>query len=137
TGIIGLVLFIFRQRVLEQPLLDASVFKNRIFTGGVLTAGMMMFVVAGIELMTTQRFQTAGGFSPLEAGALVVSIAVPAIPASLLGGSILHRVGFIPLITGGFILMVLGIGLAVWTFNMDSLVPFIISLLLTGIGGGL
>ena len=137
TGIIGLVLFIFRQRVLEQPLLDASVFKNRIFTGGVLTAGMMMFVVAGIELMTTQRFQTAGGFSPLEAGALVVAIAVPAIPASLLGGSILHRVGFIPLITGGFILMGLGIGLAVWTFNMDSLVPFIVSLVLAGTGGGL
>ena len=137
VGIIGLLLFIFRQRVLEQPLLDASVFKNRIFTGGVLTAGLMMFVVAGVELMTTQRFQTAGGFSPLEAGALVVSIAVPAIPASLLGGSILHRVGFIPLITGGFILMGLGIGLAVWTFNMDSLVPFIISLLLAGTGGGL
>lgn len=137
VGVIGLLLFIFRQRVLEQPLLDASVFKNRIFTGGVLTAGLMMFVVAGVELMTTQRFQTAGGFSPLEAGALVVSIAVPAIPASLLGGSILHRVGFIPLITGGFALMGTGIGLAVWTFNMDSLTPFIVSLVLAGTGGGL
>lgn len=97
----------------------------------------MMLVVAGVELMTTQRFQTAGGFSALEAGALVASVAVPAIPAALLGGSILHRVGFIPLISGGFTLMAVGIGLAWWTFGMDSLVPFIVSLLLVGLGSGL
>ncbi|GAA2037665.1 MFS transporter [Yaniella flava] len=137
VGLIGLVLFILRQRGLEQPLLDVDIFRNRIFTGGVLTAGLMMFVVAAVELMSTQRFQTAGGFSPLEAGALVASVAVPAIPAALLGGSVLHRVGFIPLISGGFTLLALGIALALWTFNMDSLVPFILSLLLVGIGSGL
>src|SRR5690625_4530107 len=137
VGVLGLLLFTFRQRRLEQPLLDTHIFQNRIFTGGVLAAGLMMFVVAGVELMTTQRFQTAGGFSPLEAGALVASVAVPAIPAALLGGSILHRVGFIPLISGGFALMALGIGGAWWTFGGDSLVPFIVSLLLVGLGSGL
>lgn len=137
VGIIGLLLFILRQRGLEQPLLDVHIFRNRIFTGGVLAAGLMMFVVAGVELMTTQRFQTAGGFTPLEAGALVASVAVPAIPAALLGGSILHRVGFIPLISGGFVLMAVGIGGAWWTLGGDSLVPFIVSLLLVGLGSGL
>ncbi|HEY4534368.1 MAG TPA: MFS transporter [Enteractinococcus sp.] len=137
VGLIGLLLFIFRQRVLEQPLLDAQIFRNRIFTGGVLTASIMMFIIAGIELMTTQRFQTAGGFTPLEAGALVATVAVPSIPAALLGGAFLHRIGFIPLISGGFTLMTLGIGLAWWTFRFDSLVPFIASLLLVGIGSGL
>lgn len=137
SGVIGLVLFILRQRGLEQPLLDAQIFRSRIFTGGVIAAGLMMFVVAAIELMTTQRFQTAGGFSPLEAGALVASVAVPAIPAALLGGSILHRVGFIPLISGGFTFMAVGIGVAWWTFGMDSLVPFIGGLLLVGLGSGL
>lgn len=136
VGLIGLVFFMYRQHGLEQPLLDAHIFKNRIFTGGVLAAGLMMFVVAGVELMTTQRFQTAGGFTPLEAGTLVASVAVPAIPAALLGGSILHRVGFIPLISGGFTMLALGIGLAVWTFAMESLVPFIIGLLLVGLGSG-
>lgn len=136
-GMIGLLLFIFRQRALEQPLLDVAIFKNRIFAGGVITAGLMMFVVAGVELMTTQRFQTAGGFTALEAGALVASVAVPAVPSALLGGSILHRVGFVPLISGGFTLLAIGVGLARWTFSLDSLVPFIASLLLVGIGSGL
>ena len=97
----------------------------------------MMFAVAGVELMTTQRFQTAGGFTPLEAGVLVASVAVPAIPAALVGGSILHRVGFIPLISGGFTLMTIGTGAAWWTFGLDSLVPFVASLLLVGLGSGL
>ncbi|MFD6814405.1 MFS transporter [Enteractinococcus coprophilus] len=136
VGLIGLLLFIFRQRVLEQPLLDAQIFRSRIFTGGVVTAAVMMFVVAGLELMTTQRFQTAGGFTPLQAGALVATVAVPSIPAALLGGAFLHRVGFIPLISGGFAVLSLGIGLAWWTFRFDSLVPFIASLLLVGIGSG-
>ncbi|MDN6680310.1 MAG: hypothetical protein L0L17_11610, partial [Yaniella sp.] len=34
-------------------------------------------------------------------------------------------------------LMGTGIGLAVWTFNMDSWTPFIVSLVLAGTGGGL
>lgn len=135
-GVVGLLLFIFRQRRLEQPLLDAALFRNRILTGGVITAGMMMFIVAGLELTSTQRFQTAGGFSPLEAGALVATIAIPSIPAALAGGAVLHRVGFIPLISGGFTLIAIGLGLAVWTFGMDSLAPFIASLLLVGVGAG-
>lgn len=49
-------------------------------------AAVMMFVVAGLELMTTQRFQTAGGFTPLRAGVLVATVAVPSISAALLGG---------------------------------------------------
>jgi len=136
-GIIGLLLFIFRQRKLDEPLLDTAIFRNRMFTGGTITAGLMMFNVAGVELMTTQRFQTAADFSALQAGALVASVAVLAVPAALLGGSILHKVGFIPLTTGGFSLVAVGIGLSLWTFGMDSLWPFIASLLLVGLGSGL
>src|SRR5690625_5459915 len=87
-GIIVLLLFIFQQRKLDEPLLDTAIFRNRMFTGGTITAGLMMFNVAGVELMTTQRFQTAADFSALQAGALVASVAVLAVPAALLGGSI-------------------------------------------------
>src|SRR5699024_6016018 len=62
-GIIGLLLFIFRQRKLDEPLLDTAIFRNRMFTGGTVTAALMMVSVAGVELMTTQRFQPAADFS--------------------------------------------------------------------------
>src|SRR5690625_5728754 len=65
-GIIGLLLFIFRQRKLDEPLLDTAIFRNRMFTGGTITAGLLMFNVVGVELMTTQEFQTTDGFNDLR-----------------------------------------------------------------------
>ena len=43
----------------------------------------MMFIVAGAN-GDDAAFQTAGGFSPLQAGVLVAAIAIPSIPAALL-----------------------------------------------------
>lgn len=137
VGTLGAVLFVRRQHHLAEPLLEFNIFRNRLFTGGVVAAGMIMFVMAGTELMTTQRFQAAAGFTPLEAGLLVASVAVPAVPTALLGGAILHRVGFLPLISGGFTLMALGLGLAIGVFGTAALPVFVGCLMLVGIGGGL
>ena len=72
-----------------------------------------MFVVAGLGLLTSERFQIAAGYSPLEAGLLTAIIAVAAFPASVIGGAMLHRVGFRTLISGGFVLMAVGVLLIV------------------------
>ncbi|WKD58724.1 Antiseptic resistance protein [Corynebacterium caspium DSM 44850] len=102
-------LFAWRQRRSENPLLDIEIFKDPIFSGGVLAAGGAMMVMLGTELMTSQRFQLASGFSPLETGSLVAISALSAIPASIIGGAILHRVGFRTLITGGFLISAAGV----------------------------
>lgn len=137
-GVVGAVLFVRRQQRLTEPLLVFGIFKNRIFTGGVLAAGLMMVIMSGTELMTTQRFQTVADFSPLEAGLLVASVAVPAIPMAVLGGANLHRLGFLPLISGGFTLMALGLTGAILAFIASTpLWMFVVSLMLVGMGGGL
>jgi DHA2 family multidrug resistance protein-like MFS transporter len=108
VGTVGAVAFSRRQGYLRsvgrEPLLEFGIFRNAMFTGGTLAAVLTMFIMSGTEMMTTQRYQTAGGFSPLEAGMLVASAAVPAVPASVLGGAFLHRLGFRTLISGGFLL---------------------------------
>lgn len=65
---IGFWLFVRRQRRLENPLLEFSIFLNPAFSAGVLAAAFAMFAIGGIQLVTTQRFQQVVGFSPLEAG---------------------------------------------------------------------
>lgn len=82
------------------PLLDFAIFRNRAFLAGVLAAGFALFAIAGIQLVTTQRFQLVEGFTPLRAGFLVAAVAVGAFPTAMLGGAVLHRVGLLPLITG-------------------------------------
>lgn len=135
--LIGGGLFWWRQRILTEPLLTLDVFTNRIFTAGVLAAGFAMFVLAGTELLTTQRFQLGEGFSPLQAGLLVAGGAIFAIPASVYGGMNLDKVGFRPLISGGFTVMAIGGLLCIWAIRSDSLWIFVASIIVTGAGTGL
>lgn len=116
------------------PLLDFAIFRNRAFLAGVLAAGFALFAIAGIQLVTTQRFQLVEGFTPLRAGFLVAAVAVGAFPTAMLGGAVLHRVGLLPLITGGLALGAVGTVLVLMNFSTSM------GLLVTGLiitGGGL
>ena len=63
-------------------------------------------------------------------------MALSAIPTSILGGATLHRVGFLPLISGGFLLMAAGMALVV--VSRGEALPLLVSaLVLTGLGAGL
>ncbi|RNE50056.1 hypothetical protein C5L39_00295 [Corynebacterium alimapuense] len=134
--ILGATAFARRQRKLEDPLLAFDIFRNPVFSGGVIAAAGAMFVVSGLELMTTQHFQLNLGYSPLEAGLVVVAVTITAFPFSILGGAILHRVGFFPLITGGFLSITAGVSLAAWFSTQEFLPGFIVGLLLVGAGAG-
>ncbi|MDO5498562.1 MAG: MFS transporter [Propionibacteriaceae bacterium] len=136
SAILAGIAFTHRQRRLDDPLLAFDVFASRIFTGGVSAAAAAMFVVAGLELMTTQRYQLVAGYSPLDAGLLVISVTLAAFPFSILGGAMLHRVGFLPLIAGGFAAIALGVALAAWFSHQGWLSGFVASLLLVGAGAG-
>lgn len=135
VAVAGAVLFQRRQASQPEPLLDFSLFRNRLFTGGVIAAGMSMFVVAGLEMTTTQRFQLSAGFTPLQAGLLMTALAAASIPMSVIGGANLHRWGFLPLISGGFISATVGIALIIWSLDV-SLIPLIVGLVLVGLGSG-
>lgn len=112
-AVVGVVLLNRRQKQLTEPLLAWDIFRNRVFSAGFLGAGGAMFVVSGLGLLTSERFQITAGYSPLEAGLLTAIVAVAASPASVAGGAIVHRVGFRTLISSGFLLMAVGVLLVV------------------------
>ena len=130
------VFFVRRQRTLSHPLLTFDLFRNRIFVGGVLAAGGAMIAVSGMELLTTQNLQVVNGFSPLEAGLTLASVTVCAFPLSILGGMYLHRVGFLPLIGGGFCAVAIGMAVAVWATHLDFFPGLIVGLMILGVGAG-
>lgn len=132
----GGVLFVRRQNRLEEPLLTWDLFRSRVFTGGVITAGGAMFALAGTEMLTALRLQLVGGHSPLQAGLLISAVALAALSASALGGANLHRVGFLPLISGGFALLAAGLGTMWWAGRHDLTWLFLGAMVLTGVGAG-
>lgn len=132
---VGFVLFVRRQHRLPHPLLDFGIFGNGPFMAGVIAAGFALFAIGGIQLVTTQRFQLVAGFTPLQAGLLVAAVALGSLPTALLGGAFLHRIGLLPLITGGLTAAVGGVLLAVWGFE-TGLGWLVAGLVLTGAGLG-
>lgn len=114
----ALALFARRQGRLTQPLLDFSIFRNPAFTAGLLAAALSMFVIAGIQLVTSQRYQLVVGFSPLEAGLLVAAIALGSFPMGLIGGAVLHRVGLLPLVVGGLAVSLAGVVVVIFGVNL-------------------
>ncbi|MCF2707039.1 MFS transporter [Arcanobacterium haemolyticum] len=129
------VLFVRRQERLTYPLLDFSIFKNAAFSAGVLAAAGSLFVVGGIELVTSQRYQLVVGYSPLQAGLLSALVALGSLPSSILGGMFLHRYGLRTIIGGGFAIGTLGVAIAVAGVHI-SLPVLVAGFVITGIGLG-
>lgn len=134
--IIGTALFVARQKRLDDPLLTFDIFRSRLFAGGVLAAGGAMFVLIGVELLTTQKLQLADGFTPFQAGLTMAAMAISAFPASAWGGANLHRVGFLPLISGGFFLAAISVSAAAWASSQDIFPLMVASLMLGGLSAG-
>ncbi|WP_410657554.1 MFS transporter [Amycolatopsis sp. lyj-112] len=125
-----------RQRRLPYPLLDLAIFRNAPFLSGTVAAAVAMFAVGGIQLVTTQRFQLVAGFSPFQAGLLVAALALGSLPTGMLGGAILHRVGLLPLISGGLAVSAVGV-LGTIVGLQFGLGWMIVGLVVTGAGLGL
>lgn len=131
----GLVAFVRRQRRLTYPLLDVAIFANPRFSAGVVAAAAALFTIAGVQLVTTQRFQLVEGLTPLEAGLLVACLAVGTLPTAALAGARGHRIGLLPLVSGG--LAVAGVGALVCLAVADRGVLWLGGgLLLVGAGLG-
>ncbi|MFA7434085.1 MAG: MFS transporter [Gemmobacter sp.] len=111
-GAVALVLFVRRQRASAAPLIDFSLFRNRRFSAGVATALIASAALVGFELVFSQRLQLVQGFSPLEAGLLILPIPLAAFVAGPLAGLVLPRWGAERVLWVSLLLS----GLALWVF---------------------
>ncbi|MCT1591189.1 MFS transporter [Kocuria palustris] len=135
AGAVGFTLFVTRQHRLDTPLLDFGIFRNAAVSAGVLAAGLSTFVFAGIGAVTSLYFQTAAGYTPLQAGLLVGCIAVGATITSLVSGSLLTRIGPRTLLLVATVLAGIGYGLA--SLTLDAHITWLgLSLFVAGAGIG-
>ncbi|WP_431920155.1 MFS transporter [Micromonospora wenchangensis] len=68
VGVTAGVLFVRRQRRLDQPMLDVELFGNPAFLGAVVANVIAIFALVGMLFFFSQYLQFARGFSPLQAG---------------------------------------------------------------------
>ena len=134
-GLVAMVLFIRRQRRSAAPLIDFSLFANPRFSAGVVTALVASAALIGVELVFSQRLQLVLGYSPLEAGLLILPIPVAAFFAGPLTGLALPRIGGERVLWGSLLLT--GLALAVFLAVHDGPMEFwLAALAVMGFGVG-
>ena len=103
--------FVDRQRRLADPMVDLGLFRKPGFSAA-LGANMLAFaVVFGIEIFVAQYLQLVLGYSPLQAGLWSMPSAAAFIVGSQLTPPLAARVRPAPLMLGGLVVALLGIGL--------------------------
>ncbi len=64
------------ERRAAQPMVDVTLFRERVFSGGIVAVVMWGFGLFGIYFFTSLYLQNVLGFSPTEAGAAFVPMAL-------------------------------------------------------------
>ncbi len=121
----------------DHPMLPLHFFKQKDFTGAVLTLGLIIFGMLVTFFFLTQYFQIVQGRSALEAGLLIVPTSLAMMFAAPISGQLVTRIGPRNLVLAMASAMVAGVlmltGLEVGSSSLAAIIP----LSVFGFGAGL
>src|SRR5699024_7402863 len=101
VGILVIGLFIWRQLVLDVPMLEFRVFKFKMFTLAIPITMMVLVALIGAETLLPLFMQDALGFTPLKSGLMLLPGAVVIGIMSPITGRLFDRYGAKWLALGG------------------------------------
>lgn len=134
-GVVVGFLFVRRQRHLEHPLLDLTLFSNKILRGALLlmTLGGIM---SGTYLLINLYMQVVENLSPLGVALWLLPSAAVTIMSAGMAPMIAQKVRPGYVIAGGLVLVVIGYLLITQVEATGGMTLLIIGLVVSGIGGG-
>ncbi|MBC1984283.1 DHA2 family efflux MFS transporter permease subunit [Listeria booriae] len=108
VGVVGLILFIWRQLKMEKPMLELRVFKSPVFTLSTIISAIVMMSMIGAEIVLPLYIQNILGDSALHSGLLLLPGAIVMGVMSPITGIIFDRIGPKLLAIVGMTLLVAG-----------------------------
>ena len=129
--------FVWREQHTAEPMVAMSLFRERVFSGGLIALIMWGFGIFGIYFFTSLYLQNVLGFSPTEAGAAFVPMALLMAAGAIASERVAQRIGAYRSVGLAMALMAAGIA-SVSLLGADAtfwqLMP---SFAAIGVGGGL
>ncbi|WP_017573149.1 MFS transporter [Nocardiopsis halotolerans] len=122
--------FVRRQKGLDDPLIDVSLFRYRVFSVAVATNLMIVFSLVSSLFFLTQYLQLVLGVSPMRAGFVLVPGLVLSVVASLVAVRLSRRLSLATVIGGS--LLVSATGFAVLVFAPQDGIVAGVALVTTG-----
>jgi EmrB/QacA subfamily drug resistance transporter len=133
---LGAVLFLLRERRAIDPMVDLTIFRDRVFVVGSAVLASWAFGLFGIYFFTAIYLQNVLGFSPTKAGAAFIPMALLMAVGATVAGSISHRVRMNRMISFAMVTMGLGIGATTLLGAHSSFLGLMPAFALIGVGGG-
>jgi DHA2 family multidrug resistance protein-like MFS transporter len=137
VGIVGLVLFVRRQRRLESPLVDIQLFANIRFSGAVLADLLAIVGLTAVAFFLSQFLQLVQGYSALEAGVREMPAVVAAGVGALSAGRLAARTSQRIVVATGLMLIGLGLAGTAWVAVGTPYLLLALLMLAIGLGAGL
>ena len=137
-GILALVVAVFVELRVEEPLIPMTLFKNRTFTLSVIASLAVGLAMFGTAVFLGQYMQLARGKTPTESGLLTIPMMAGVLIASTIAGQLITRTGKWKRYTvSGSILLLIGMVL-MGQLRYDTSFWYVgISMFILGTGVGL
>jgi EmrB/QacA subfamily drug resistance transporter len=137
TFVVLLGLFIAWERRAAHPVLDFSLFQDRVYNFSVLAALMQALALFAVDFLIVFYLQGVRGYGPLKAALLLIPLPLVTAVVAPLSGRLADRIGARLPATAGLVIQ----GLALlWFTRITPTTPYTeiaFGLALMGIGGGL
>jgi EmrB/QacA subfamily drug resistance transporter len=135
--LVGVAFFLWWERRASNPVLDLSLFNNRIYNFSVLSAMIQSLALFSVNFLIVFYLQGVLGFDPLKAAILLIPLPVMTSIIAPWGGNLADRVGARGPATAGLLIQAAAL---VWFLRITPAMPYwqiAIGLGLMGVGGGL
>ena len=129
--------FIGIERRSAEPMVALALFKERVFSGGLIALMMWGFGLFGIYFFTSLYLQDVLGFSPTEAGLAFLPMALLMAAGAVMSEQLSRRFGSHRLVAFAMVLMAVGIASVSLLSAGATFLDLMPSFAIIGIGGGL
>ncbi|MBB4700386.1 MFS transporter [Sphaerisporangium siamense] len=120
-----------------EPMIDLSLFRERVFSGGLLSMGLWAFGIFGIYFFTALWLQNVLGFTPTQAGAAFVPMALLMAALATVAPRLAARLGTGPTVAAGLGLMAAAVVALSFVGEHGTYGQIFPWLMLYGLGAGL
>ncbi|NUK11428.1 MFS transporter [Streptomyces lunaelactis] len=108
-GLVVLVAFVLYEKRSSHPAIDISYFKKPAFSAAVAAIALVFFALMGVTFFAAFYLQSVRGYSALEAGLLIVPLAVAQMVFAPRARLVVDRFGARAVCTAGMLLIAAGL----------------------------
>ena len=136
VGIMSLIAFVRRQNRLASPMLDMTLFSNRVFNGAIVSNLLSLMGFAGFVFFAAQFLQLIVGMSPLSAAMVLLPGLIVTVLAGFVAVRLVRVIPAYKLVSASFVMSALGYAIAAFA-GTPSMWSIMVAFAVLGLGIGL